>query len=109
MRLGVTGRFRMPRYASVKKAAILILFCAAAVPAAVVAQTADAPPVESGTALIGTKWTLKPPKQAKPKMLGPTAPPAPRVRVRQSRAAQLAKRPPRKQRPNNTPIVNAIA
>lgn len=95
-----------------KKAAILILFCAAMVPAALVAQTADGPSETQAPRVIKTKWVLKQPKrvkEAKPKMPGPSVPPAASVRLPKSQTAQRAKAPPRKQRPNNAPIVSALA
>jgi len=70
-----------------KRAAFLILLCAAAVPAAAVAQTADAP-IGADDSLLTTKWTLKQPRKrvrpgqtAQADVQGPKKPAPMRMRV----------------------------
>ena len=93
----------MPKVVQVKKAAIIILFCSATVPAALLAQATNPPAKQR---VIGTKWSLGQPKE-KAAVVGPAVPPPPVVRVK--RPAQQVARPERKPRPNNKALVSAIA
>ncbi|MDT9600755.1 hypothetical protein [Sphingosinicella rhizophila] len=96
-----------------KKASILLLLGALGLPAAPAAAdppVAAKPPAAEASApaaapVIGTKWSLK--AKPKPGVQGPQVP-APQ-RIRTPRAAPQVVRRQAKQRPNNQPLVNAIA
>jgi hypothetical protein len=92
-----------------KRSAILLLLCAAALPAAAHAQAATEGQGQSG-AMLTTKWSLKQPAKKAPgqtAVAGPALPAPQRIKLPQARQHHSQERLPNN-RTNAAPVIASI-